>query len=199
ELPTSITTLSKLKFLNVGVNRLSSLPRGLGSLPCLEILELTYNNLNENSLPANFFLLADSLRALYLGDNDFEKLPADFGKLKNLQVLVLRDNDLVQLPEELGELTNLKELHLQNNRLTALPPSLGNLQLGEARHVFKAEGNSWIQAIQDQLILGNTHVFESLKSDAYKETYKSHVDSGIDPPPKNEKEKTLKRSRKKVP
>lgn len=46
---------------------------------------------------------------------------------------------------------------------------LGNLQLGEARHVFKAEGNSWIQAIQDQLVLGNTHVFESLKSDAYKE------------------------------
>lgn len=29
----------------------------------------------------------DSIRALYLGDNDFEKLPADFGKLKNLQVV----------------------------------------------------------------------------------------------------------------
>lgn len=41
----------------IRVNRLSSLPRGLGSLPSLEILDLTYNNLNENSLPANFFLL----------------------------------------------------------------------------------------------------------------------------------------------
>ena len=43
------------------VNRLSTLPRGLGSLPCLEILDLTYNNLNENSLPANFFLLAGKM------------------------------------------------------------------------------------------------------------------------------------------
>lgn len=43
------------------MNRLSSLPRGFGSLPCLEILDLTYNNLNENSLPANFFLLAGSV------------------------------------------------------------------------------------------------------------------------------------------
>ena len=32
------------------------------------------------------FILA-SIRALYLGDNDFEKLPADFGKLKHLQVV----------------------------------------------------------------------------------------------------------------
>ena len=44
-------------YCNNRVNRLSSLPRGLGSLPSLEILDLTYNNLNENSLPANFFLL----------------------------------------------------------------------------------------------------------------------------------------------
>lgn len=47
-------------------------------------------------------------------------------------------------------------------------PSKGNLQLGEPRHVFKAEGNAWIQAIQDQLILGTSHVFESLKTDTYK-------------------------------
>ena len=39
------------------MNRLYSLPRGFGSFPKLEVLDATYNNLNENSLPGNFFLL----------------------------------------------------------------------------------------------------------------------------------------------
>lgn len=37
-----------------------------------------------------FFLsvyFSDSLRALYLGDNDFETLPPEIGKLKNLQIV----------------------------------------------------------------------------------------------------------------
>lgn len=40
------------------MNRLSSLPRGFGSLPALEVLDLTYNNMNQNSLPGNFFYLS---------------------------------------------------------------------------------------------------------------------------------------------
>ncbi|KAK2105299.1 hypothetical protein P7K49_014813 [Saguinus oedipus] len=105
------------------MNRLNTLPRGFGSLPALEVLDLTYNNLNENSLPGNFFYLT-TLRALYLSDNDFEILPPDIGKLTKLQILSLRDNDLISLPKEIGELTQLKELHIQGNRLTVLPPEL---------------------------------------------------------------------------
>lgn len=43
------------------MNRLNTLPRGFGSLPALEVLDLTYNNLNENSLPGNFFYLSKKL------------------------------------------------------------------------------------------------------------------------------------------
>lgn len=32
-------------------------------------------------------LFSDTLRALYLGDNDFEFLPPEIGKLKNLQIV----------------------------------------------------------------------------------------------------------------
>lgn len=39
------------------MNKLDALPRGFGALPVLEVLDLTYNNLNENSLPGNFFML----------------------------------------------------------------------------------------------------------------------------------------------
>lgn len=196
ELPMTLGNLPKLKHLNVAVNRLSALPRGMGTAK-IEILDLTYNNLNEKSLPGNFFLMSQ-LRALYLGDNDFETLPAEIGEFKNLQVLVLRDNDLIELPKELGELIKLKELHLQNNRLSALPPELGNLELGNPRRIFKAEGNAWVQQIEDQLILGPSHVFEYIKSDTYKFLYERHVESAKPPPPKKEKEKTLKKSRKKT-
>ncbi|KAL5010340.1 hypothetical protein ScPMuIL_012645 [Solemya velum] len=70
DLPPSISGLKKLKLLNLGMNKLTSLPRGFGSFPVLEVLDLTYNNLSEKQLPGNFFCL-DTLRALYLGDNDF--------------------------------------------------------------------------------------------------------------------------------
>jgi Leucine-rich repeat (LRR) protein len=103
------------------MNRLYKLPRGFGSFPKLEILDLTYNNLREQSLPGNFFFI-QSLRALYLGDNDFESFPEDIGHLVNLQILVLRENDLVDLPRQLSSLTKLRELHIQGNRLQVIPP-----------------------------------------------------------------------------
>ena len=39
-------------------NRISNLPRGFGAFPVLEILDLTFNNLNEKCLPNNFFELS---------------------------------------------------------------------------------------------------------------------------------------------
>lgn len=41
------------------MNRLDSLPRGFGAFAVLEVLDLTYNNLNESSLPGNFFMLGN--------------------------------------------------------------------------------------------------------------------------------------------
>lgn len=32
-------------------------------------------------------MFAETLRALYLGDNEFEHLPAELGNLKNLQIV----------------------------------------------------------------------------------------------------------------
>lgn len=37
------------------------------------------------------FYLQETLRALYLGDNDFEYLPKEVGNLKNLQIVSLLD------------------------------------------------------------------------------------------------------------
>ena len=42
---------------------------------------------------AIIFAFADSLRALYLGDNEFEYLPKEVKNLKNLQIVRFRTDD----------------------------------------------------------------------------------------------------------
>ncbi|XP_033728222.1 ras suppressor protein 1-like [Pecten maximus] len=193
EIPSTINSMMKLKILNLGMNKLNSLPRGFGAIPVLEVLDLTYNNLNERSLPGNFFCL-DTLRALYLGDNDFEVIPPEIGRLKNLQILVLRDNDLIALPKEVGELPRLKELHIQGNRLTVLPPEIGNLDLVGSKQVFRGENNPWVTPIADQYQVGVSHVFDYIRSDTYRFLYGRHIAAESAPPPKtNDKSKKISR------
>lgn len=44
--------------------------------------------------------------------------------------------------------------------------------MANPRHVFKAEGNAWIQQLEDQIVLGPSHVFEYIKTDGYKRSVK---------------------------
>lgn len=53
------------------MNKLDALPRGFGALPVLEVLDLTYNNLNENSLPGNFFMLGKKVVLINFRSNFF--------------------------------------------------------------------------------------------------------------------------------
>ena len=66
-------------------------------------------------------LFLATLRALYLGDNDFESFPEDVHNLTNLQVLVLRENDLIDLPRQLATLDKLRELHIQVRSINLAP------------------------------------------------------------------------------
>ena len=182
EVPQSLSGMPKLRILNLGINKLNKLPRGFGSFPCIEILDLSYNNLNEDSLPSNFFIMSTlrwvgyiqsiipiifysySGRALYLSDNEFEHLSPDIKNLKNLRILAIRDNELVDVPQEIGELSGLRELHLQGNRLTVLPPSLGHLDFLSSRSILKLDNNPWVPPIEDQLMLGVSHVIEYIRT-----------------------------------
>lgn len=44
----------------------------------------------------------------------------------------------------------------------------GELDMANPRHVFRAEGNAWLQQLEDQIVLGPSHVFEYIKTDGYK-------------------------------
>lgn len=47
--------------MTIRMNKLATLPRGFGAFPVLEVLDLTYNNLTENSLPGNFFMMGEHM------------------------------------------------------------------------------------------------------------------------------------------
>ena len=167
------------------MNKLESLPRGFGSFPILEVLDLSYNNLGDNGMPGNFWMM-HCLRALYLSDNDFEYLPPEIRHMVNLRILAVRDNELVEVPQEVGELKNLRELHLQGNRLTVLPPQVGQLDFLSSRSVLKLDNNPWVPPIQDQLLLGVSHVIEYIRTETYKSLYNRHIRANVPPPEKSD-------------
>ncbi|CAL8143193.1 unnamed protein product [Orchesella dallaii] len=170
ELPTAISSLPKLRILNVGLNRLTNLGRGFGACPSLEILDVTHNKLSEEGLPGNFWMM-ETLRALYMGDNYFENISPEIGKLRNLQILVLRNNNINHIPRDIGNLTRLREFHIQGNTIQWLPPEIANLDLGGGRSIIRIEDNPLAPPLADQWILGAHHLLEFVKTDAYKSLY----------------------------
>lgn len=48
------------------MNRLGLLPRGFGAFHVLEVLDLTYNNLSEKSLSANFFMMGEKFISFFV-------------------------------------------------------------------------------------------------------------------------------------
>ena len=102
---------------------------------------------------------------------------------------------MIEVPEEIAALTNLRELHLQGNRLTVLPPQLGQLDFLSSRRILKLENNPWVPPIEDQLIMGVSHVIEYIRTETYKYLYSRHIQANVPLPDKSEKisKRTLSR------
>jgi internalin A len=80
---------------------ISSLPRQIGELSHLKVLDLSHNSL--------------------------ESLPKEIGNLTNLEILDLRNNKLEYLPIEICLLKKLKSLYVSSNKLKELPCEILNL------------------------------------------------------------------------
>jgi Leucine-rich repeat (LRR) protein len=106
-----------VKQLNLGYNRLTSIPPQIENFPFLEVLNVRDNELT--SLPKEIGKLT-FLEKLYLNDNRLTELPKEIQKLVNLKIFVLSDNELANLPD-LRALTNLEELYLYGNRFSEVP------------------------------------------------------------------------------
>lgn len=100
---------------------ISNLPKEVGNLINLKLLELTDNQLEE--LPIEIGKLLN-LRELRLDNNKLRKLPLELGYLTHLNYLSFTNNPLVELPPSLSKLTQLYCIELCHNQLTVLPASL---------------------------------------------------------------------------
>ncbi len=114
ELPPEIGRLQHLKGLTiVGDFDIESLPKEIGELKSLEILDLESNHLR--ALPAEIGKLKN-LRELNLLDNKLSSLPPEFGSLVSLEILDLSYNtEISELPAEFKNLTNLRQLIISDN------------------------------------------------------------------------------------
>ncbi|XP_033324479.1 leucine-rich repeat 47 isoform X2 [Megalopta genalis] len=126
-----ILRLQSLRILNLSNNRISSLPKELGSLQHLQELNLSQNCLDKAvkwvwlDQPA----IKNNLKLLDISDNMLTMIPKEIGKLHAIVNFKASKNVLSYLPQSLGSLPNLKYLDVSKNKLKYLPGSMRNLRL----------------------------------------------------------------------
>ena len=124
-IPKEIELFTSLKRIFIRGNNLNTITEELFSLPSLEILDLSENQLTE--LPKSINLLS-SLKELHLESNQLNFLPETIGSLKSLEILDLSENKLKSVPNSIGEMHQLKTLDLSGNKIEELPDSIGKLK-----------------------------------------------------------------------
>ncbi|XP_032221201.2 leucine-rich repeat-containing protein 40 isoform X1 [Nematostella vectensis] len=127
DLPERITALSSsVSDLNLGFNKITSLPSGICSFTQLEFLDLRNNQLS--SLPDGFASLR-SLREIIISYNRFSCLPPVLYSMISLRTLLACDNQIAVIDVDgLLRMSVLETLDLQNNNISQVPPELGNVR-----------------------------------------------------------------------
>ncbi|MFT5885370.1 MAG: Leucine-rich repeat (LRR) protein [Arcticibacterium sp.] len=122
QLPDDIwTKFPNLLYLSLKNDHLKEIPKGIGDLKKLEILDLSGNDFR--SLPSTFSNLT-SLQELYLENDHLKAIPKGIGNLKKLKILDLSGNDFRTLPSSFSNLTNLQELYLNDDKYFQLEKSI---------------------------------------------------------------------------
>lgn len=118
-----ISSLEKLRFLNLSSNYLQVLPHSLTQCKQITSLRLSYNSISGESIAKTVGQLP-RIKKLWIDQNKIEQLPKDLSGLKNIRYLYAYSNNLKTLPEDLGALKRLWEIHLANNQFDTLPTQI---------------------------------------------------------------------------
>jgi Leucine-rich repeat (LRR) protein len=127
-IPNSLNQLINLKELSFSENHIQKFPKTIGSLICLEKLQLRgkYDFQTFDSVIDDIGNLV-KLEVLDLSDNNITTLPKSIGRLSKLKNLDLSGNNLESLPESIAGLKSLDKLNLYMNNLNTLPRGIFNL------------------------------------------------------------------------
>lgn len=147
-----------LQELNLGTNRLTSVPADIGMMIKLTFLDLRNNMLS--NLPEELSNL-QSLRELTLSANRFRDIPQVVYSLRRLEVLLFTDNQIQNINiDGVKGLTQLATLDIQNNDIMQVPPELGNCTQLRS---LKLEGNPFRQPRPAILAKGTNTILEYLR------------------------------------
>lgn len=127
-IPQGLSESSSLQsFRAANASVVGAIPDIFGSLPSLQDLRLSYNNIT-GFLPASF--AGSSIQNLWI-NNQKQGLSGVLdvlGKMPNLAQVWVQDNDFVGPIPDLSKCTSLFDLQLRDNHLSGvIPPSLSNL------------------------------------------------------------------------
>lgn len=119
-----IRHLSKAMQIIIGGNGFEKLPSNIGQLHC-ESLNLGKNRLH--SLPNSFGQLKQ-LKHVIFYENEFDEIPEVLANCKELKHLDFYKNNITQIPDFVGNIENLQQLFLAFNRIEIIPDTLRNLK-----------------------------------------------------------------------
>ncbi|KZV69010.1 hypothetical protein PENSPDRAFT_493463 [Peniophora sp. CONT] len=122
----SLEEASTLHRINLGSNKLATLPMAFALLSSLRYLNLRNNSF---SVFPDVLTLMPSLEVLEIGRNKIKRLPSQPGSLVNLRVLSIYKNKITRLPSYFTQFHSLEVLKCEQNPLE-WPP----------KHVIDAQG-----------------------------------------------------------
>lgn len=125
EIPEEVGSLINLSHLNLSVNHLFKVPKGLLSkLPNLISLSLTDNLFTH--IPDSLGELV-SLEMLFLSSNRIGNTPvSSISKLQNLQRLHLSYNRFTEVPRWIMDMPNLEHFNISRNKIQQSPDWIKN-------------------------------------------------------------------------
>ena len=124
DIPAAIGDLPYLQRLYISGEGFTSLPKEIGKLDKVWILELAETGISE--LPDE---IGDMryLSSLYLSNNkNLKTLPKGIGRSLNINTLNLYDNAIETLPAEIANINSLRNVTIENNKFTKFPDALAN-------------------------------------------------------------------------
>lgn len=140
---------ASLRVLRLDGNALTTVPASLGSLPALEELVISCNQLT--ALPDGFGSGLGALHTLDISSNPIAALPvAGFEGMKSLGSLLMRHCSATNLPPGIGTLESLEVLDADYNAIKALPPFSATRRLTTLR----LKGNA-IRAVPSPFVCGD--------------------------------------------